>query len=130
MILADTSVWVDFFADRATRGVDRLAEAIVDQDIVMGDLILVELLQGAKTAATQGTIARKLARMRCEVLCGPDLAPKAAANYRALRQRGITIRGTIDIIIATWCLETGATLLHNDRDFDTIEEHLGLVVWR
>lgn len=130
MILADTSVWVDFFAGRANRSSLRLDQAIARREIVMGDLILVELLQGARHISQQRQIGWKLAPIPCEVLCGPHLAPQAAENYRRLRRQGITIRGTIDIIIATWCIATGTTLLHSDRDFDAIEEHLDLTVWR
>lgn len=130
MILADTSVWIDYLASRETKEAARLDVAIDDREIVIGDLILVEVLQGARSDAKLRDAARKLGQLPCVVLCGPSLAPKAAANYRALRQRGITIRGTIDVIIATWCLENGAALLHNDRDFDVLERHLGLSVWR
>lgn len=129
MILADTSVWIDYFAGRETSVVARLDAAIEDRDIVMGDLILVEVLQGAGSEHKLRQIARKLSPIPCVVLCGPDVAPDAAANYRALRRRGVTVRGTIDVIIATWCIRNGAQLLHNDRDFVAIEEHLGLTVW-
>ncbi len=64
-----------------------------------------------------------------KTLCGPAIAAKAAENYRMLRRKGITVRGTIDAIIATWCIENGAYLLHNDRDFDRFAEHLALPVW-
>ena len=130
MILADTSVWIDYFAFRETREVARLDIAIGDREIVLGDLILLEVLQGARSVAKLREVANKLGQIPCMVLGGPALAPKAAANYRALRQRGITVRGTIDVVIATWCIENGARLLHGDRDFDAMERHLGLTVWR
>lgn len=130
MILADTSVWIDFFSARENPQTERLVAAVAAREIVMGDLILIELLQGARTKSALATIDRKLAPIPCEVLCGPYLAVKAAENYRTLRQRGITVRGTIDVIIATWCIEAKTQLLHNDRDYDPIELHLDLAVWR
>ncbi len=130
MILADTSVWVDFFASRPTPQVARLREAVVNREILMGDLVLVEILQGIKRDSIRREVERKLAPIRCEVMCGPRLAPVAAANYRRLRQNGITIRGIIDVIIATWCVENRVQLLHADRDFEYLEQHLDLAVWR
>lgn len=130
MILADTSVWVDFFASRPTPQVARLREAVVNREILMGDLVLVEILQGIKRDSIRREVERKLAPIRCEVMCGPRLAPVAAANYRRLRERGITIRGIVDVIIATWCVESRVQLLHSDRDFEYLEQHLDLPVWR
>lgn len=130
MILADTSVWVDFFASRVTPQVARLREAVVNREILMGDLILVEILQGITRDRVRADVESKLAPIRCEVMCGPRLAPVAAANYRRLRQRGITIRGIVDVIVATWCIENRVQLLHSDRDFAYLERHLDLAVWR
>lgn len=96
----------------------------------MGDLILVEILQGLRPGPRFRTIAGILSGIPCQTLCGPGLAPLAAANYRALRTKGITVRGTIGVVIATWCVENGVALLHDDRDFDPMERHLGLVCVR
>ncbi|HHZ08921.1 MAG TPA: PIN domain nuclease [Rhizobiales bacterium] len=130
MILADTSVWVDFFASRLTPQVARLREAVVNREILMGDLILVELLQGVRRGTVRREVERKLGPIRCEVMCRPRLAPVAAANYRRLRENGIAIRGIVDVIIATWCIENRVQLLHSDRDFEYLERHLDLPVWR
>lgn len=130
MILPDTSVWIDFLAERYTPQVRTLTEAIWQGDAVPGDLVVVEVLQGVRTPAQLRRIEAAFGQVGITALCGPAIAPKAAANYRALRQRGVTIRGTIDVIIATWCIENAVTLLHDDRDFDAMEQHLGLVVWR
>jgi predicted nucleic acid-binding protein len=130
VILVDTSVWIDYFANRDTGHLALLDAAVEKRELLIGDLILVELLQGAKTPRIQREIERKLAPIRCEVLCGVEIAPRAAGNYRALRRKGLTVRGTIDVIIATWCVENQVALLHNDRDFDVMEEHLGLVCAR
>lgn len=129
MILADTSVWVDFFASRDTTQVARLREAVINREILMGDLILVELLQGLRRDSVRHEVERKLAPIRCEVLCGPRLAPIAAANYRRLREKGITIRGIVDVIVATWCIENRVQLLHSDRDYDHLAQLLDLPVW-
>lgn len=129
MILADTSVWVDFFASRDTTQVARLREAVINRELLMGDLILVELLQGLRRDSVRHEVERKLAPIRCEVLCGPRLAPIAAANYRRLREKGITIRGIVDVIVATWCIENRVQLLHSDRDYDHLAQLLDLPVW-
>lgn len=129
MILADTSVWVDFFASRDTTQVARLREAVINREILMGDLILVELLQGLRRDSVRHEVERKLAPIRCEVLCGPRLAPVAAANYRRLREKGITMRGIVDVIVATWCIENRVQLLHSDRDYDHLAQLLDLPVW-
>lgn len=129
MILADTSVWVDFFASRDTTQVARLREAVINRELLMGDLILVELLQGLRRDSVRHEVERKLAPIRCEVLCGPRLAPVAAANYRRLREKGITMRGIVDVIVATWCIENRVQLLHSDRDYDHLAQLLDLPVW-
>ena len=130
MILADTSVWVDFFKDVESRQTLLLRQAIVGGDVVIGDLILVEILQGLKFPMQIKQVSGALARLEIETLCGSAIAPLAAENYRRLRRGGLTVRGTIDIIIATWCIVNGVALLHSDRDFLPMERHLGLVAWR
>jgi predicted nucleic acid-binding protein len=96
----------------------------------MGDLVLVEILQGLKTPTQVKLVSAALTELKIATLCGPEIAPLAAANYRALRSKGITVRGTIDVIIATWCIENQTPLLHNDRDLQIMEDRLGLPVWR
>lgn len=130
MILVDTTVWVEFFRSGQTPHVDLLVKAIYRSEAVVGDLILVEVLQGVKADKEEAYVAKQFALARQVSLCGPEIAPIAAANYRRLRRRGLTIRGTIDVIVATWCIENDVPLLHNDRDFSVMEEHLGLQVWR
>ena len=130
MILADTSVWIEFFRDVDSPGTALLEAAVRDDEAFIGDLILVEILQGLRTQRQEKKVAAALAQLESVTLCGPQIAPIAAANYRALRRAGVTIRGTIDVIIATWCIENRVPLLHNDRDFDLMEERLGLVAWK
>ena len=130
MILVDTSAWVEFFHDVDSRRTELLAAAIRAGAALVGDLILVELLQGLRTPTQVRMVADALAGLQNVTLCGPEIAPAAAANYRQLRRAGITIRGTIDVIIATWCIASRVPLLHHDRDFDSIEQPLGLLVSR
>ena len=73
-------------------------------------------------------IERALRSFEIVSLLGDDLASKAARNYRKLRGLGITIRKTAGLIIGTYCIEHGHTLLHADRDFAPMEKHLGLTV--
>src|SRR5262245_9385942 len=130
MIVADTSVWISFFREADAQEVALLISCVSQGKVLMGDLILVEILQGMRTPAQERKVANALAGLKCVTMCGPDIAPVAAANFRALRRMGITIRGTIDVVIATWCIENGVPLLHNDRDFASMEKALGLKAWR
>ncbi len=130
MVMVDTSVWIDYFANRKSPETDLLEHLTSRSEIILGDLILVEVLQGLKAGPHLQLVEAILSPLKAQSLCGPEIAPIAAANYRKLRQSGITIRGTIDVVIATWCIENGAMLLHNDRDFGMMENVLGLTSWR
>lgn len=130
MILVDTSVWIDAFADREATAKQRLDGVMSEDEVVVGDLILVELLQGYRAGPKLRLVEAAMRSLPMKMLCGSDIAPIAAANYRMLRSVGLTVRGTIDVIIATWCIENKVALLHNDRDFDVMEMHLGLVCRR
>lgn len=101
MILADTSVWIDFFRNPVSHQSVLLAQVIRSGDIVIGDLILVEILQGLKTTAQERQATAAFAQLETFTLCGPEIAPVAAENYRTLRRAGATVRGTINVIIAT-----------------------------
>lgn len=126
MILVDTSVWIDQFNQVTTTAARRLHEIIAEGPLLVGDLILCELLQGFRSEAQAKLVERALSQYEFTALCTPQLAVTAAANYRFLRSRGITIRKTIDVIIATFCIERGHALLHSDRDFEPMERLLGL----
>ena len=130
MMIVDTSVWIDFFAGRKTPQVALLRQGIVAQRVVMGDLILCEVLQGIPHKKEFERVRQRLLTLEVVPICDPYIAVQAARNYRLLRQQGITIRRTIDCLIATCCIEHGYVLLHNDRDYDACEEHLGLRVAR
>jgi predicted nucleic acid-binding protein len=126
VILVDSSVWIDLLNNIVTEPVARLRALIPTNPILVGDLILCEVLQGLRTEAQAKLVERSLARFEAVSLLDPDLAIKAAANYRFLRRQGITVRRTIDLIIGTFCVERGHALLHDDRDFEPMERLLGL----
>ena len=128
MILVDTSVWIDHLNNRQTAEVGTLRGLVGFTPLLVGDLILCEVLQGLRSEREAATVEQALRRFDVVSLVSPDLACRAAANYRFLRGKGITIRKTIDLLIATFCIENRHALLHSDRDFDPIEMHLGLQV--
>ena len=126
MILVDSSVWIDLLNNVVTEPVRRLRALLPTTPLLIGDLILCEVLQGFRIEAQARLVERSLSRFEAVSLIDPELAVKAAANYRFLRRRGITVRKTIDVIIATYCIERGHSLLHSDRDFAPMERLLGL----
>lgn len=128
MILVDSSVWIAHLRGHRTPATVKLEDAAGREPLLIGDLILLEILQGARDESHAARIERGLRRYVLVPLLDADLAPRAARNYRTLRERGITIRKTADIIIGTFCIEHGHVLLHDDRDFVPMEEHLGLAV--
>jgi predicted nucleic acid-binding protein len=115
--LVDTSVWIDFFVARPTQEVTRLKGLIGHEELLIGDLILTELLQGVRTDQETVLIESAFRAYPVVALVGEQAARKSAFNYRALRQPGITARKTIDCLIATWCIENRVPLLHNDGGF-------------
>ena len=127
MILVDSSVWIAHLRGSSTAATAKLEAAAGREPILVGDLILLEVLQGARDETHASQLERGLRRFDIVPLLGPDLAPCAARNYRKLRDMGITVRKTVDVIIGTFCIERRCPLLHDDRDFAPMEEHLGLV---
>jgi len=126
MILVDSSVWIDYFRGMATPQTDRLDTLLGAEPLAVGDLMLVEVLQGFGTD-TDFNAARKLLTTLVQIdIGGRDIAIEAANNDRALRALGVTPRKTIDTVIATRCIVSGYTLLHSDRDFDPFVTHLAL----
>ena len=126
MILVDSSVWIDYFRGTATPQADRLDELLGSEPLAIGDLILTEVLQGFVTEREFNDARKMLLTLDMVVLCGLDVAVEAAKNYRKLKSLGVTVRKTIDTVIATRCILSGHVLLHSDRDFDAFEQHLGL----
>ena len=128
MILVDSSVWIDFFRNQPTPEAEWLDRNLGIEGVLVGDLILAEVLQGFKDDRGFNEARRMLGQLKQITLGGEDLAVDAARNFRKLRTKGVTVRKTIDVIVATRCLLDGFRLLHSDRDFDAFEAHLGLRV--
>ncbi len=130
MIVADTSVWIDYVNGVVTPQTDILDRELKQDRVVTGDLIIVEFLQGFRDNK-QFQIAKHLMdSLDYHDFVGKEMATRAAENFRKLRKRGITIRKTMDVLIATFCIAHDLELLHNDRDYDPMEELLGLRVKR
>jgi predicted nucleic acid-binding protein len=127
MVLADTSIWIDYFRGADSAQTDRLNELLDSERVAIGDLIIVELLQGFRTKSQIAAAREIISRLEYFDLAGKEIAFKAAENYRILRKAGITIRKTIDVIIGTFCIENQFKLLHNDRDFEPMKNYLGLI---
>jgi hypothetical protein len=130
MIVVDTSVWIDFFNGRPTREADVLNELLGERLIVVGDLTMAEVLSGFRVDGDFRTAQSLLESCEFRPMVGKEVAIEAAGNYRLLRKRGITVRKTIDVLIGTFCIVNRLPLLHADRDFDALEEHLGLAAYR
>ena len=128
MILVDSSVWIDYFRGTPTPAARTLDALLNVEKIAVGDLMLAEVLQGFRSDADFKAARKVLAAFAVVEICGRDIAIQAAQNFRKLRVLGVTIRKTIDTLIATRCIEEGIYLLHADRDFDPFETHLGLKV--
>jgi len=126
MILVDSSVWIDYFNGNPTWQTDLLDNYLSNVPIIMGDLILTEVLQGFKSDKDFGTAKSFLSALPFRQMGGYNVAIQSAKNYRRLRKSGITVRKTIDVIIATFCIVERLTLLHDDRDFDPIASHFPL----
>jgi hypothetical protein len=126
MILVDSSVWIDFFRDKTTPQVDRLIGLLPDGDLAMGDLVLAEILQGCDTDREFNLVRQVIGVLPVISISDEAIAVQAARNYRTLRAKGITVRKTIDSLIAARCIENGLTLLYSDRDFDPFVQWLGL----
>ena len=128
MILVDSSVWIDYFKGAMTAQTERLDQLLGREPLAIGDLILVEVLQGFADEREFNEARKRLASLMVVELGGQEIAIQAARNFRALRSLGVTVRKTIDTVIATRCIESGYDLLHNDRDFDPFARYLGLRV--
>ena len=128
MILVDSSVWIDYLRGVATPQADKLDALLGTEPLAVGDLILAEVLQGCGSEREFNQVRQALDAFTLVELGGKEVAIQAARNFRTLRSKGVTVRKTIDTIIATRCILDGHSLLHADRDFDAFEAHLGLRV--
>ena len=126
MILVDSSVWINYFNGKITWQTEMLDQMLQQIPVCTGDLILTEVLQGFRKDHEYKKAKEVLSILPCKQLGGYDIAIQSAENYRTLRKKGITVRKTIDIIIGTFCIVENIPLLHDDRDFDPLTEHLSL----
>jgi predicted nucleic acid-binding protein len=128
VIIVDTTVWVDYLRGIRNPETGWLDRELGREEIGLTDLILCELLQGVQSEKDFGHARMVLSEFALFSTGGEELAIAAARNYRKIREEGITVRKTIDCLIATFCMAKGYALLHRDRDFDAFEEILGLAV--
>jgi predicted nucleic acid-binding protein len=128
LIVVDSSVWIDYFNGRATPQIEKLKTLLGETELLIGDIILCEVLRGARSEAHARELVKGLAAVDCVSMFDPEIAVIAAANYRKLRGLGVTVRKMVDLVIGTYCLEHKHELLHADRAFDAMETHLGLRV--
>jgi predicted nucleic acid-binding protein len=128
VILVDTSVWVDHLNDHATIQVRLFRQLIGREHLPVGDLILYQILQGLSSDGEAAIVEAALKRFDIVALGGPETAARAAAQYRLLRDKGVVVRKTIQLVIAAYCLERRVALLHSNPDFEPMHEILGLQV--
>ena len=126
MVIADTSVWIDYFNATDSAETDALDSALEQGAVAIGDIIFLEILQGFRSDKDYRMARSKLSVLEQYEMFGRDMPIKCADNYRSLRKKGITIRKTNDIIIATFCIENKVPLLFSDRDFLPFVKHLKL----
>jgi predicted nucleic acid-binding protein len=126
LILVDSSVWIDYFNGTITPQTEKLDGLLDREPLAIGDLILAEVLQGFANERDFNKALALLTSLTVVDLGGREIAIQAAKNFRLLREAGVTVRKTIDSVIATRCIESGYDLLHSDKDFDPFVKHLGL----
>lgn len=126
MIFVDSSVWIDYFNGEETPVTNYLDAALAHEPILLGDLVLMEVLQGFQNDKDFRIARNLLLRFPVAAIGGAELALRAAANYRVLRKRGVTVRKSIDVLIGTYCIAYDLPLLHTDRDFEPMARYLGL----
>jgi predicted nucleic acid-binding protein len=127
VIVVDSSVWIDFLNGRNAPHVRRLRAVLGTDEIIVGDLMLCEVLQGLESERAAREVENLLHRFEIVPMAGDAIAVATARNFRSLRRRGITVRKTIDLLIGTWCIENRRPLLHNDGGFHPMARHLGLI---
>ena len=132
MLVVDSSVWIDFFGGRpgAARATLRRLLAEGEVQIVVPDLVLFEVLRGFRHERDFRQARALMESLSIETVGGAELALEAAQHYRSLRAQGTTVRSSLDVLIAAFCIDRGYALLHRDRDFDAFEAARGLRAWR
>jgi predicted nucleic acid-binding protein len=128
VIVVDSSVWIDYFNGVDSEASEKLDKLLGVEPLAVGDLILTEVLQGFRSDAHYKTAREVMTSLTVFDMLGQKMAIKSADNYRSLRARGITVRRTVDVIIATYCIEQDLPLLFEDKDFLPFVRNLGLRV--
>ncbi len=132
MLVVDSSVWIDFF-NAAQNPAAQLLEHLLEQGeirLVVPDLVLFEVLRGFRHERDYRQARLLMQTLNVETVGGADMVLAAAQHYRSLRDQGVTVRSSIDVLVATFCIERDYALLHRDRDFEAFEELRGLRSWR
>jgi predicted nucleic acid-binding protein len=129
-VLLDSSAWINFLRGNLPWTESFSERFFKSENIVVADLVYVEVVKGAANAIEFEMLRSKFEEFEHISVLTPQLALQAVRNHQLLRSKGITMRGTIDLILATWCIENDVSLMHSDRDFGGFEQHLGLQVWR
>lgn len=127
MILVDSSVWIDYLRGTSNSETDILDNLLGTEPVAIGDLILTEVLQGFGSDTAFDHARQLFAALNFVEIAGSVIALEAARNFRHLRSKGVTVRKTIDTLIATRCINDGMPLLFTDRDFQPFVDHLGLM---
>lgn len=127
VILVDTSVWIDFFNNVDSNHSEALDKALINGNVAIGDIIFLEILQGIKNDNQYINTKAQLSKLDHYDMFGCNMVEFCANNYRNLRKKGITIRGTADVIIASFCIKNDFPLLFKDKDFIPFVKHLGLI---
>jgi predicted nucleic acid-binding protein len=130
VIVADASVWIDFFNDVYSPRIDALVFSWKAQQLAVTDVIILEVLQGFRSDSDYAAAQKIMNGLVYRPFWGKRNMERAVSNYRRLRKKGITIRKPNDLVIGTFCIENGYRLLHNDQDFKPMEKFLGLQVVR
>jgi predicted nucleic acid-binding protein len=126
LIFVDSSIWIDYFNGKKTIETNKLDNLLGQESIALGDIVLIEVLQGFRHDKDYKIAKELLTSLTVFELCGNELAIKSADNFRFLRKKGLTIRKTIDVLIATFCIEKDIPLLHSDKDFNPFHQYLRL----
>lgn len=126
MIFVDSSVWIDYFNGATNTQTDYLDSLLGKEPIALGDLVLIEVLQGFRRDRDYRIAREMLTSLRVFTLGGQDIALQSAHNFRLLRKKGVTVRKTIDVLIATFCIDKDIPLLHSDKDFEPFHQYLKL----
>jgi len=131
MILVDTSVWIDFFRGQRSAACEALAQCLGDASLEVGmpDLVLFEVMRGFRETRSMHEAQALLTALPAVELGGADNALKAATRYRQLRSQGRTVSSPIDVLLASYCMDQGHVLLHNDVDFESLQILGGLDTW-